>query len=56
MSEEVFKELGFESSAEFNKMVADVDLSSAEKIAVFKSWQENDGTKSGLEALLIDNR
>jgi hypothetical protein len=42
------KELGFESSAEFHKMVASVDLSSLAKIQDFKRWQNDDGTKAGL--------
>lgn len=44
-------QLGFESAAEFHRMVADVDLSSTERIAAFKHWQEHDGTKQGLMCL-----
>jgi len=46
--EEIVKSMGFESLAEFNKMVSDVDLSSADKIKKFKEWQNLDGTKEGL--------
>ena len=56
MNEDLFKELGFESAAEFYKMSSDVDLSSAEKMAAFQSWKENDGTKAGLKALPTTNR
>lgn len=49
--EEIVKQYGFESVGEFHRMVADVDLTSAEKIAAFKKWQEDDGTKKGLIAL-----
>jgi hypothetical protein len=48
------KQLGFESASEFYRMVADVDLTSTERIAVFKRWQEHDGTKQGLMRLAAD--
>lgn len=46
--EEIILQYGFESLKEFNEMVANVDLSSMEKITAFKKWQEEDGTKEGL--------
>jgi hypothetical protein len=49
--DEIFKQLGFESEAEFHRMVAGADLSSVERIAAFKHWQDEDGSKAGLEAL-----
>lgn len=51
MPEELLRQLGFSSSAEFHGMVSNADISSAEKMAAFQCWQENDGTKAGLEAL-----
>lgn len=42
------KEMGFESEQEFNKLVAEVDLSSPERIKAFRYWQIEDGTKEGL--------
>lgn len=50
MNDEIAKELGFESAAEFFKMVADVDLT-GDGLAAFKQWQDNDGTKQGLLVL-----
>ena len=49
--EELVKECGFDSLNEFNKLIASVDLSSDEKIKLFKDWKENDGTKEGLMKL-----
>lgn len=49
--DELVKQLGFESAAEFHGMVAAVDISSAEKMAAFRRWQDSDGTKAGLVAL-----
>ena len=46
--EEIVKEHGFDSLKEFNKLVANVDLTSKEKIDKFKHWQGNDGSKEGL--------
>jgi len=46
--EEIVKQNGFVSLEEFNKIVANVDLTSADKIAAFKKWQDEDGTKTGL--------
>lgn len=51
MGEEVLKELGFDCPAEFYRMVANVDMSSPEKLSDFKRWRVDDGTKTGLEAL-----
>lgn len=46
--EELVKECGFESLKEFNNLISNIDLSTAEKIKNFKDWQNNDGTKEGL--------
>lgn len=46
--EEIAKSLGFESLQEFHKLVADVDLSTSEKIKAFENWKLNDGSKAGL--------
>lgn len=56
MDEQAIKELGFESAAEFHRMVADVDLAGAERLAAFKRWQEHDGTKQGLMRLSSSGR
>lgn len=42
---------GFSSVRAFHAMMAAVDLSTPEKIAAFKQWQMNDGSKAGLVAL-----
>lgn len=46
-----FKECGFESEGEFHRMVAAADLGTPERLAAFKRWQMDDGTKAGLAAL-----
>lgn len=46
--EKIVKQYGFKSLKEFNKMIANVDLTSIDKIEAFKDWQNNDGTKKGL--------
>src|ERR1044071_7653107 len=46
--EELVKSLGFESEEEFHHLVSSADLSSPEKIAAFKRWQTEDGSKEGL--------
>lgn len=51
MNDEIARQLGFNDAAEFHRMVASVDLSDASKLAAFKRWQEDDGTKDGLAAL-----
>jgi hypothetical protein len=50
--EEVVKQQGFESEAEFHKLVGSVDLSSPEAVLLFKRWQNEDGSKVGLVGLL----
>jgi len=47
----LFKQAGFDSAAEFHRMVASVDLSTPDRFAAFKRWQEEDGTKQGLSLL-----
>jgi len=46
--EEIFKHHGFDSLKEFNRMVANVDLTNTEKLKAFEDWLQNDGTKEGL--------
>jgi len=47
----VAKSLGFEDAAELHRLVAAADLSTPAKLAAFKVWQDQDGTKAGLLAL-----
>lgn len=47
----VVKACGFNGIADFNACVSNVDLSSPVKVAAFKRWQEEDGTKLGLLGL-----
>jgi hypothetical protein len=51
MNDETAQSFGFADIAEFNRMIAAVDLSTPEKRAAFKSWQDEDGTKTGLVKL-----
>jgi hypothetical protein len=44
--------MGFENVNEMHRMIVGADLSTPEKMKAFKEWQENDGTKEGLEELL----
>ena len=46
--EEMVKEYGFDSVQEYHHLVANVDVSTSEKLAAFKTWQIHDGTKEGL--------
>ena len=47
-----FQEYGFESAGEFFALVAKVDMSTPAKVAAFKAWQENDGTRAELQKLI----
>ena len=49
--EQELKRLGFESSAEFHRLVASVDLSTNACIIAFRRWQYQDGSKDGLVKL-----
>lgn len=51
--EELVKRQGFENLAEFNRMVAKVDISTPKKLEAFEAWKNNDGTKDGLVELLL---
>ena len=51
MLDTAVKALGFDSADEFHRMAAGADISTPEKLAAFKAWQENDGTKVGLQRL-----
>jgi len=46
--EEMVKKCGFDSLEEFNRLIVNVDLTSAKKIQIFEDWKKNDGTKEGL--------
>ena len=46
------KEHGFESEQELHQMVAQVDISDIDSIKRFKDWQNNDGTKEGLQEII----
>lgn len=46
--DEFVKEMGFDGELEFNRLVASVDITNADKLAMFTYWKENDGTKEGL--------
>jgi len=46
--EDLVKKNGFESEREFHKLVSSVNLSSPQKMAAFKKWKEEDGTKEGI--------
>ena len=49
MSMEFFvKAAGFNNEEEFHSLVANVDLSSTEKLVAFQEWQIKDGSKEGL--------
>ena len=43
-----YKEKGFENEEEFSKLVANVDITTPEKLVAFKFWQLRDGSKGGL--------
>jgi hypothetical protein len=51
MNDDIAKQLGFADASEFHRMVAAVDISRPSKVAAFKRWQDEDGTKDGLAAL-----
>lgn len=46
--EKLVKKLGFESKKEWHRLVANVDLSSRDKLYDFEDWKNEDGTKKGL--------
>lgn len=45
------QQFGFKDNEEFNKLIAEIDISTQEKLSVFQNWQNNDGTKEGLSKL-----
>lgn len=53
--EDFVRQCGFEDEKQFHSMVSNVDLSTQEKMIAFTDWQENDGTKEGLEKLPVLN-
>lgn len=50
--EDLVKELGFDSVAEYHKLVAAADISTPEKMADFQIWKNEDGSKEGLLKLI----
>ena len=50
--DEIAQAQGFTNAEEMNKMVAEVDLTTAAGLAAFQTWKEEDGTKAGLVTLL----
>lgn len=46
--ESVAVSLGFESERELHRLVSSRDLSTPERLAAFKRWQTEDGSKAGL--------
>lgn len=48
MTDEIAQALGFDSAAEFYNLIANADITTPEKLAAFKHWQTEDGTKDGL--------
>lgn len=50
----IAKDHGFESAGEMNRLVAGVDISTAEKFSAFERWRLEDGRKAGL-LLLIES-
>ena len=51
--DEVAKSNGFSDAYELHRLVAQVDISTVEKMAAFKKWQRDDGTKAGLLRLEV---
>ncbi len=49
--DELARAMGFAGAAEFHRLVAATDITTQDKLAAFRSWQENDGSKAGLLAL-----
>jgi len=39
---------GFENRHEMRALIASADISTAEKLAAFKRWENEDGSKAGL--------
>ncbi len=50
--EDAARTAGFENAAEMRRLVCEVRLASPQDIWDFKRWQDGDGTKEGLLALL----
>ena len=48
MSDEDAQSHGFDDAGDFFKMVSGADISTPDKLAAFKIWQESDGSKAGL--------
>lgn len=53
---ESLKDYGFESEAEFTKMVCDVDLTQTITFMRFNYWKTTDGTKKGLQKVLEEQK
>jgi hypothetical protein len=50
--EELVKANGFTSEKEFHSMVASVPLTSPGARGLFTAWQDNNGTKAGLQKII----
>ena len=51
---ELVVKLGFADEREFHRMVASADVSTPAKYGRFKYWQDEDGSKAGLEKILLE--
>ena len=51
----LYQEYGFEDAKELTRMIANVDLSSPDKLRAFAQWKKEDGSKKGLEKLATTN-
>lgn len=52
---ELVVKLGFTDEREFHRMVSSADISTPAKYGRFRYWQDQDGSKAGLERLLLEN-
>lgn len=50
---ELVKQLGFIDVKEFFSMVSKADISTPDKLAEFQNWKDADGTKQGLEKIIL---
>ena len=47
MLDTIVRELGFKDEEDFHHLVASINMTPPEKVATFKKWQFDDGTKNG---------
>jgi hypothetical protein len=50
--EQIYISLGFEGAADYNRLTASLELETEEQKAAFQKWQDEDGTKEGLQKLI----